>query len=286
MSLAGGGDFLARMASASRLRLEQAQSLCSAQDLRRRIADRPAAPVPGFDTRQFQLIAEVKRRSPAAGMLAAGSLSVVEQARAYAAAGARAVSVLTEPEHFDGELGHLREVVAALPGLAVMRKDFLVDEYQLLEAREAGAAGVLLIAAMLDPARFEAMLACALELGLFVLVEVFDHADLGSCLPAVLAAAETPAGHGRVLLGVNCRNLRTLEVDFTRFAALAPHLPAKLPRVAESGIATPEQAAEVARLGYSAALVGTALMRSGDPQAAARALLDAGRAAYLQKPAS
>lgn len=280
MSVATQGDFLARMASASRLRLDQAQSLCSARELRRRIADRPAAPAPRFDTRQFQLIAEVKRRSPAAGALAGESLSVVEQARAYAAAGALAVSVLTEPEHFDGELGHLRNVVAALPGLAVMRKDFLVDEYQILEAREAGATGVLLIAAMLDPAQFQRLLACALDLGMFVLVEVFDRMDLDACLPAVLAAAETPAGQGRVLLGVNCRNLRTLEVDFSRFAALAPALPAALPRVAESGIATPEQAAEVARLGYSAALVGTALMRSGDPRAAAQALLEAGRAAF------
>lgn len=280
MTAAARGDFLARMASASRLRLEQAQSSCSEQELRRRIAGRPAVPVPGFDTRQFQLIAEVKRRSPAAGTLAAESLSVVEQARAYAEAGALAVSVLTEPGHFDGELGHLRDVVAALPNVAVMRKDFLVDEYQILEAREAGAAGVLLIAAMLDAARFEGMLACALEQGLFVLVEVFDRMDLDACLPAVLAAAQTPAGQGRVLLGVNCRNLRTLEVDFSRFAALAPALPAALPRVAESGIATPGQAAEVARLGYSAALVGTALMRSGDPRAAARALLAAGREAF------
>lgn len=274
-----GGDFLARMAAASHRRLEEALARRSVPELRRLVAALPPPPAPRFTTPGFHLIAEVKRRSPAAGALAGAGLSIVEQARSYARGGAVAVSVLTEPEAFDGHLDHLREVAGAVPGLPVMRKDFLVGTYQVLEAREAGAAGVLLIAALLDPEQLQAMIDCALGLGLFVLVEVFGEADLDACVPAVKAAAATPAGRGRVLLGVNCRDLRTLAVDISRFAAIAPRLPAAVPWVAESGIETPQQAAAVARLGYGAILVGTALMRAADPTVAAQALLAAGRVA-------
>lgn len=274
-----GGDFLVRMAAASQGRLAQARARLAEADLRRRVAALPSPPAPRFDAAAFHLIAEVKRRSPSVGQLAGASLSPVEQARLYAGAGALAVSVLTEPEEFAGSLADLEAVTAALPALPVMRKDFLVDGYQVLEARAAGAAGVLLIAAMLELRQLEAMLACALGLGMFVLVEVFGQEDLARCQPAVLAASRTPAGAGRVLLGVNCRDLRTLQVDFSRFAALAPQLPRALPWVAESGIGTPAQAAEVAALGYRLALVGTALMRSGDVPGSAAALLAAGRAA-------
>ncbi len=273
------GDFLARMARASRRRLDQAIGGCTEKQLRDRIAQLPLPPAPRFTGLPFQLIAEVKRRSPSAGQLASPAMAPAEQARHYAAAGAIAVSVLTEPGEFDGDLAHVTEVAQALPGLAVMRKDFLVGAYQVLEARAAGAAGVLLIAAMLEPGQCEAMLACALEHGMFVLVEVFDRADLDRCVPALRAAAATTAGSGRILLGVNCRDLRTLAVDSARFAGIAPCLPHEVPWVAESGIETPAQAAAVARLGYSIALVGTALMRSGDPAAAGQALLAAGRAA-------
>lgn len=274
-----GGDFLARMATASHRRLDRAIAAVPEKELRRRIAALPAPPAPRFTRDAFHLIAEVKRRSPSAGTLAGEALRPAEQARLYAEGGAVAVSVLTEPGEFDGDLAHVAEVAAALPGLPVMRKDFLVGTYQVLEARAAGAAGVLVIAAMLEPEQIQAMIDCALGLGMFVLVEVFDRADLDRCVPAALAAAVTEAGRGRVLLGVNCRDLRSLGVDFARFAALAPHLPPALPRVAESGIEGPAQAAEVARLGYDLALVGTALMRSGDPAAATRAMLEAGRAA-------
>jgi indole-3-glycerol phosphate synthase len=273
------GDFLARMATASHRRLDRAIATVPERELARRIAALPAPPAPRFTRDAFHLIAEVKRRSPAAGRLAGEALQPAAQARLYAEGGAVAVSVLTEPGEFDGDLAHLTEVAATLPSLPVMRKDFLVGTYQVLEARAAGAAGVLVIAAMLDPEQVEAMIGCAVGLGMFVLVEVFDRADLERCVPAALAAAATEAGRGRVLLGVNCRDLRTLQVDFARFAALAPRLPAALPWVAESGIEGPAQAAEVARLGYGLALVGTALMRSGDPRAAAQAILAAGRKA-------
>lgn len=283
MSEPPAGDFLAHMAASSRQRLEAARRQQDEKQLRARVAALPAPPVPRFSEHAFGLIAEVKRRSPAEGQLASASLSPVAQAGLYAQAGALAVSVLTEPERFAGSLDDLEAVAGALPGLAVMRKDFLVDGYQVLEARAAGAAGVLLIAAMLEPVRLEAMLALALELGMFALVEVFGHDDLAACSRLVTSAARTPAGSGRVLLGVNCRDLRTLQVDYARFATLAPALPRGLPRVAESGIASPAQAGEVAALGYSLALVGTALMRADEPRSAAQALLAAGRAALPEE---
>ncbi len=273
------GDFLARMAAASRRRLETAAAACAEDELRARVARLPPPPAPRLSGAAFHLIAEVKRRSPSAGPLSAARVSLAEQARRYAAGGAVAVSVLTEPDEFAGDLAHVAEIAQALPGLPVMRKDFLVGTYQILEARAAGAAGVLVIAAMLESPAIEEMIGCALGLGMFVLVEIFDRADLDRCRAALLAAAATADGRGRVLLGVNCRDLRTLAVEAGRFAELAPLLPREVAWVAESGIETPAQAAAVARLGYSAALVGTALMRSGDPAASVQAFLEAGRAA-------
>lgn len=277
-SAAAAGDFLALMAIASRRRMEQAIAQCSERELRLRIEALPPPPAPRFTRTAFHLIGEVKLRSPSAGSLGSEALSPAEQARRYAAGGAIAISVLTEPEEFAGDLSHVTEVARALPGIPVMRKDFLIGGYQILEARAAGAAGILLIAALLEPGELATLIASAVELGMFVLVEVFDRADLARCVPAVRAAAATEAGRGRVLLGVNCRDLRTLRVDFGRFAELAPLLPPELPWVAESGIDNAAQARDVARLGYSLALVGTALMRSSDPAAAVQSLLEAGRA--------
>lgn len=268
-----GGNFLARMATASHRRLNQALAGTSERELRRRVKERPAPPALRFAAEGFDLIAEIKRRSPAAGLLAAALLSPAEQARRYALGGTCALSVLTEPEEFNGDLAHVAAVAAAVPALPVMRKDFLVGTYQILEARAAGAAGVLLIAAMLEPEQLEAMLTLTLELDMFALLEVFDASDIGRCA----AALEIDAAPGRVLIGVNCRDLRTLQVDFGRFAQLAPLLPRELPWVAESGIGAPHQAADVARLGYRLGLVGTTLMRSANPESAVRELLEAGR---------
>ena len=135
----------------------------------------------------------------------------------------------------------------------------------------------LLIAAMLEASVLEDMLACALGLGMFVLMEVFDEHDLDYCLPALNTAAANE--DAQILLGVNCRDLRDLQVDLDRFARLSPLLPENFPCVAESGIHTAEQAADVARSGYSLALVGTAVMRSADPAAMLRELIIAGRTA-------
>lgn len=274
---ASGGDFLADMAQRAHARVARARSQVPEAGLRRQADALPSPAELRLSDQRFDLIAELKRRSPAAGALAGETLDQQAQAKGYLDGGASALSVLTEPDRFDGELEHLSELSAAFPAAPTMRKDFIVDGYQLLEARAAGASGVLLIATMLEASRLDALLADALSLGLFVLVEIFDAHDLDRCVP-VMQRLGAGVSRDRLLLGVNCRDLKTLQVDFARFAALAPELPEEFPRVAESGVGSPEQAAEVARLGFELALVGTALMRSGDPAAMTASLLAAGRA--------
>jgi len=264
-------DFLQTMATGSRARAAEAPQF-SSQDF-----DKPLVPL---TLGAFDVIAEIKQRSPAEGELVSGQpgAGLAARARAYAAGGAAAISVLTEPSRFDGELAHLEEVAAAVPGTPVMRKDFLVDPVQVLEARKAGASGVLLIAAMLPDKELRAMLDCAWEHGMFVLLESFDNNDLlrSSRLLEVPAEAERAAS-GQLLIGVNTRNLRTLEVDAARLEKLAPSLPAAK-CVAESGLASAADAGRVAAWGYSLALVGTALMRSDDPAGLIAAMRKAGAA--------
>jgi indole-3-glycerol phosphate synthase len=185
--------------------------------------------------------------------------------------------VLTEPARFDGRLEHLAEAAALLRPLGVpaMRKDFLVDSYQLYEARVNGASGALLIVRMLSPALLDQMLDLAAELGLFVLLEAFDGDDLAI---ATELAGSRAGRRGQVLMGLNCRDLQSLQIDFMRFAELRGKMPAAWPPVAESGVQSPADAASVAALGYRLALVGTSLMRRVDPRAAVAELLAAGRA--------
>jgi indole-3-glycerol phosphate synthase len=277
-------DFLTRMADSSRQRLAESRARCDEKSLRIRAEGRPPAAVLNLSSQGFDLIAEVKRRSPSMGVLADDTLSPVEQARRYAGAGAATISVLTEPAQFSGEMAHLEQVAEAIPGIPAMRKDFLVSPYQVLEARAVGAGGILLIAAMLSASELREMLITTLELGMFALVEAFDSTDLEVCLPAMDAVLDhygdaEMSGNCRMLIGINCRDLRTLEVDFPRFEMLANQLPVALPWVAESGVQTAEQARHVADLGYRLALVGTALMRADDPSSAVTALISAGRGA-------
>lgn len=279
---AKAGNFLARMAASSRLRADAAEARRPAEPLARRASQLPPPPPLRLSPQGFDLIAEVKRRSPSAGTLAASALRIATQARNYVQGGAAALSVLTEPEEFAGDLAHLKEVAAAATAPA-MRKDFLVSPYQLLEARVAGAGGVLLIAAMLGDRELREMLRATHQLGLFALVEVFDKPDLDRAVAVIRAAGPAVEdGRCRTLLGVNCRDLRTLQVDFGRFAELAPHLPRGVPTVAESGVESVGQAARVAGLGYDVALVGTALMRASDPGRLAAELLEAGRASAFE----
>jgi indole-3-glycerol phosphate synthase len=195
--------------------------------------------------------------------------------------GAAAISVLTEPSRFDGSLEHLAEVVRAVTGagVPVMRKDFLVDRRQILEARAAGASGVLLIVAMLNDKELPDLLACAREHSLFVLLEAFDERDLER-IRALLenGRCADDAANRTLLVGINIRDLRTLAVDSGRLARLAPLLPEGAVCVAESGLASPSDAATAASLGYHMGLVGTALMRAANPAALLSDMLLAGRA--------
>jgi indole-3-glycerol phosphate synthase len=266
---------LGEMAVSSRARCEAARAERSLAALKAACSGLPAPPRLSLDAR-FDLIAEVKLSTPSEGVLVAPGQRasfVVAQALAYAQAGAAAVSVLTEPLRFGGQLEDLRAVAEVLP-VPAMRKDFLVDPYQVWEAREAGAGGVLLIARMLDEATLDAMVEAAGEAGLFVLVEAFDEADLGRCgwLVGRWQGIE-------LLVGVNVRDLVTLGVDPGRLAALAAHLPAGVPAVAESGMVGPADTARAVSLGYRLGLVGTALMRSADPVALGRELLASARGA-------
>jgi indole-3-glycerol phosphate synthase len=267
-------SFLERMAESSQTRALAAERKHPAEALAARVARLPPPQPLQLSPQGFDLIAEVKRRSPAAGTLAGQALQIGRQARDYARGGAAGLSVLTEPSEFAGDLAHLKEAAAA-SRLPAMRKDFIVSPYQLLEARAAGASGVLLIVAMLSDRALKGLVEAAFALDLFVLIELFDADDVRRARPLLKLVRD---GDG-LLLGVNCRDLRTLQVDFGRFAALAPRLSRQFPRVAESGVESPEQTARVAELGYDVALVGTALMRAADPARAAAALLEVGRAA-------
>ena len=289
------GDFLAGMAASSRIRADAAKAALPEAELRARIVDLPPAPRLKLSSAGFDLIAEMKLRSPAVGALrAASEEDPAARARLYAEAGAAAVSVLTEPSRFDGALAHLERAAAALAPLGVpaIRKDFLVDPYQVLEARAAGAGGVLLILRMLPRAALEALLDTALEQGLFVLLEAFDDEDV-ALAERLLGSRRAPRAAGiaagadagdSLLLGVNCRDLVTLQVVPGRLEAMADRLPTWIPRVAESGLATPADAARLAACGYDLALVGSALMTGGAPRDLAGAMLSAARDALGQRP--
>lgn len=208
------------------------------------------------------VIAEVKRASPSKGPLAP-DLDAAAQATAYRDGGAAAVSVLTEPERFLGTLDDLRAVAAL--GVPALRKDFIVDPYQVWEARLAGAAAMLLIVAALDEPTLQALHDEADAAGLDVLVEVHDD-------------AEVAAAHriGARIVGVNARDLRTFELDRDAFARLRPTLPDGCLAVAESGVRDPDDIRRAAADGADAVLVGESLVTAPDPQAAVAALVAAG----------
>jgi indole-3-glycerol phosphate synthase len=272
-------DFLDQMAAGSRERLAEARRRYSEAALLQRARALPVAPQLTANAARFDLIAEMKLRSPAIGQLKSSDEDVAGRVTAYARAGAAAVSVLTEPSRFDGSMAHLESATKSLAPLNVpaMRKDFLVDPYQVIEARVAGAGGVLVIIRMLPRAGIEAMLDCARKLGLFVLLEAFDEADI-EVMHEVLGAADTRAAdNAPVLAGLNCRDLTTLQIVPNRLIELAHLLPTQVPRVAESGVVSAQDAARVAGAGYEFALVGSALMQGGDPHTLAAAMLKAGR---------
>jgi indole-3-glycerol phosphate synthase len=208
----------------------------------------------------ISLIAEMKRASPSKGPIRPGA-SVAEIVRAYQAAGARAVSVLTEGAHFGGSLDDLVEARASCD-LPLLRKDFVVDDYQLLEARAAGADAVLLIVAALDEERLPGLMTAASDLGMDSLVEVHDDKELQVALES-----------GAEVIGINNRDLHSLEVDPATTFRLLADVPAGTVVVAESGITDAAHVRELEDAGVDAILVGEALMRADDPERAIRELL-------------
>ena len=267
--------FLDDMARSSALRVAQATAGESLAELERRArAVPPCAPL-RLSNFGFDVIAELKLRSPAAGRLAEQNEDWLGRVAAYAHGGAAAVSVLTEPSRFDGSLEHLRQAsnVLAPLGVPAMRKDFLVDPYQVLEARAAGAGGVLVIVRMLTQMQMARLLDAAAEHGMFVLLEAFDAVDLRNAVDLLASRARFGPRSDNVLVGINSRDLQTLEVVPERFEALAAQLPGDWPAVAESGVATAADAGRMMRLGYRLALIGTALMSVDDPAQFLREIL-------------
>jgi indole-3-glycerol phosphate synthase len=206
-----------------------------------------------------RVLAEIKRASPSAGPIRPGAVAA-EIARDYAAGGAAALSVLTDRDYFDGALEFLAQCHAAVD-LPLLRKDFIVDEYQVIEARAAGADGILLIAAALAPRQLADLHAAALELGLDVLVEVHHASEVAAALNA-----------NATLIGVNHRDLATFTLDMSLTAQIAPMLPDDAVVVAESGIRVAADLTLLGTVGAHAVLVGESLMRAPSPGAALRAL--------------
>ena len=252
---------LEQLLEATRDRVRRRRRELPLEDLAREV-DRRRAARPFREARSrpgTSVVAEHKRRSPSAGVLREGA-SVTEVVRAYERGGAAALSVLTEEDHFAGSLDDLREAVAATD-LPVLRKDFTVDRYQLYEAKVAGADAILLIVAALDPDALADLYAEARALDLDALVEVHDERELEAALEV---DADT--------IGINNRDLTDFTVDTRRTFELLADVPAGKTVVSESGIADREQVEELERVGVDAVLVGEALMRAPDPEAAVRDL--------------
>jgi indole-3-glycerol phosphate synthase len=251
-------DILARIADDRRRRIDAMSLAVPAHVLRARLGPiMPAGRLEralrrGRATDPLRLLCEFKRASPSKGVLNLDA-DPVSFARMYAQGGAAAMSVVTEPDHFRGELAWIAAVHAAV-AIPILLKDFVLDSYQLLDAAVRGADGVLLIAALLSEIQTQRLITEARLIGLDCLVEVHDEAELERSLRA-----------GATLVGINNRNLRTFEVDLATSERLLPLVPAPVTAVAESGIATAEALARLRATRCDAALIGEAFMSSTDP---------------------
>ncbi|MDE0828782.1 MAG: indole-3-glycerol phosphate synthase TrpC [Vicinamibacterales bacterium] len=249
-------DLLATIVAAARHSVEERVRRCPASELARQAS----AMRPGGDrflaslrsTDGPRVIAECKRRSPSKGVLRT-DYHPERIAAGYEAHGAAAISVLTEPTFFDGSLDHLRRVRTAVD-VPLLRKDFIVTPYQLLEAVAAGADAVLLIVAALDDDALQRLLTEATALGLAVLVEVHSQAELSRAVAL-----------GARIIGVNNRNLRTLTVDLNASRELIGQMPDPIVGIAESGLRTSDDLVGLGRAGYRAFLIGETLMSTPDP---------------------
>ena len=248
----------------ARLRAKALRERCAELEQRAAtVADVPPF-APALRQPTVAVVAEVKRRSPSKGWIQA-SLSAAAQARAYQGGGAAAISVLTEPEHFAGSAGDLTDVRQAVP-LPTLKKDFHVEPIQLLEAKALGASAALLIARALPPDELRSMLDEARQLGLETLVEVRDERELELAL--ALSAS---------LVGINNRNLETLQIDPTRSVGLLTSVPAGIVAIAESGVACRADVERLGQAGADAVLVGSSVSASRDPGAAVRELTGVAR---------
>jgi indole-3-glycerol phosphate synthase len=258
------GGILDRIVEAKAARLRQAMSRTAVDELIERCEakQRPARSFAGNLKRAnaVNIIAEVKHRSPSKGVIR-DDFDPLRIAAGYEAAGAAALSVLCEEDHFGGSLDHLR-AIGASTRTPLLRKDFLFDDYQLYEARAAGAAAVLLIVAILDDALLGRLLAKAAALNLEALVEVHTADEMRRAAHA-----------GARVIGVNNRDLTTFNVDLGTSLALAPLAPEGAILVSESGIAGPDDIRRLREGGYDAFLIGERFMRAADPGAALRQLI-------------
>jgi len=257
-------EFLSNIVEHVKAQVEERRRKISASDLR----DRPLFRMP---TRGFarslmgssrKIIAEVKRASPSRGLIR-DNCKPVEIAKEYAAQGASAISVLTEERFFHGSLSHLEQIRGTV-ALPLLRKDFIIDPYQLTEARSYGADAALLIAALLEPSLLREFCEQATALSLDTLIEVHTPGELQTALEA-----------GTQLVGINNRNLKTFEVSLATTETLAPLVPRGTQAVCESGIDTVEQIRRVEKLGVHVFLIGEALMRAPQPGNKLRELLAA-----------
>lgn len=240
-------------------------------ELKQRVRQMPCAqdPLPAFRAPGVSVIAEVKRRSPSKGALAEiGDPAAL--ARDYEQGGAAAISVLTERRRFGGSLEDLEQVRRAVD-VPLLRKDFIVSAYQLFEARAAGADLALLIVAALTDDELVSLIERAESIGLTALVEAHTGDEVGRAVDA-----------GAKVIGVNARNLQTLEVDPTTFARLAPLIPTGVVRIAESGVRGPRDVFDLAEAGADVVLVGEALVTGREPRAAVADLVSAGAHPALQ----
>ncbi len=264
-------DVLAEICADKRIAVAERKTRAPLADVER--AAKAASPVRGFaaalsakaDKGQYGLIAEIKKASPSAGLIRP-DFAPADLARAYSNAGAACLSVLTEEKHFQGSDDYLKTARAAV-NLPVIRKDFMLEPYQVAEARAIGADCILLILAALDDAQAAELEATAEQFNLEVLIEVHDEAEFARAMKL-----KSP------LIGVNNRNLKTLKTDLAVTERLAAMLPKDRVLVSESGLKTAADLARMARCGARRFLIGESLMRQQDVEAATRALLTPERA--------
>ncbi|HTM57044.1 MAG TPA: indole-3-glycerol phosphate synthase TrpC [Candidatus Udaeobacter sp.] len=263
-------DFLSRIADDRRRRIAALQVAQPAHRLRERLPRiQPAGRLERALRRSgagapLKLLCEIKRASPSRGVLRA-DLDPVAMATLYQRSGASAISIVTEPDHFQGELEWVNAVRPQVT-IPILLKDFMLDSYQILDAAVRGADGILLIAALLSETQLQRLITEARLVGLDCLVEVHTAAELRVALRS-----------GATLVGVNNRDLRTFEVRLETALDLLPLVPPMVTAVAESGISTPEDLARLRATRCDAVLMGEVLMKSGDPGAALGTLIAAAR---------